>query len=82
VTREAAFLWEAPGGPTAVYLFEGTEAAEALDLLGSGENHFDDWLRTRLAALHTGLDVPRRFDDTRLPPGAWRGLRRLRGWRR
>ena len=82
VTREAAFLWEAPSGPAAVYLFEGTEASEALDRLGAGGNEFDDWLRTRLAALHTDLAFPRRVADTRPAPGAWRGLRRLGGWRR
>ena len=82
VTRETVFLWESPAGPAAVYLFEGTEAPEALDLLGSGGNEFDDWLRTRLAALHTHLDVPHRVADTRPPPGAWRGLKRLRGWLR
>lgn len=81
ITREAVFLWESPGGPAAVYLFEGDGADDGFDRLAAGEHHFDDWLRSRLAALHTGLDRPRRLSDTRPAPGSWRGLRSWRGRR-
>jgi hypothetical protein len=77
VTREAVFFWESPSGPAAVYLFEGVGADDALDRLRAGEHQFDDWLRTRMAALHSSLDVPQRVFDTRPAAGAWRGWRNL-----
>ena len=79
VMREVVFLWQGPDGPCAVYLVEGTDAAEALDRLG--DRGFDEWYRDRLGDLHSELDFPARLSDTRPPPGSWRGWRSRRARR-
>jgi hypothetical protein len=62
----------------AIYVIEGPEAKEALELLEGSADPFDRWYLLQMSELHLDIAIPEQLHDTRPQQGAWRGWR---GWR-
>lgn len=84
VEREAIWLLHGGAGVTVCYLVEAAEPRAARHALRTSADPFDTWFRERWDEVHGGPEtLTEAVFDTRIPAGAWRGLRaRLGRWRR
>jgi len=62
LTRHAAWLTEANGGPAVIALHEGPGSDDLMHKLAVSQNEFDVWFRERMLETH-GMDI------TQPPPG-------------